>query len=90
MNFKPTNRYILLQCVESPTDTASMLVPEEFRTKPRHSQYKVLSTAPDCTITLHAGQSVVAENSMIEVVKIKDQEHTLVLENYILGIVDAE
>ena len=90
MNFKPTNRYILLQAAADPVDPASMLVPEEFRTKPRHSQYEVISVASDCTTAVSAGQSVVADNSMIETVEVHDQEYKLVLENYILGVIDAE
>ncbi len=50
----------------------------------------VLSVAPDVSQLLMAGDTLVVERSMLKEVTFEGETFYLVLENYILGIVDQE
>ena len=94
MNFKPCNRHLLIEpTIEEPSkDTASILVPEEYRPSPAFITAKVLAQASDCKLisTLHPDTRVVCNNSMVEEVKIGEETYYLLLENYVMGLIILE
>ena len=90
MKIKPLNRHLVVEKVEEKRekkDLSGFVVPEEFRSKDEYSVVKVLDIAEDSKLKASwVGRKVIVEASMMfEVVG-----STLVLENYVYGLVDEE
>ena len=90
MKIKPLNRHLVVEKVEEKRekkDLSGFVVPEEFRPKDEYSVVKVLDIAEDSKLKASwVGRKVIVEASMMfEVVG-----STLVLENYVYGLVDEE
>ena len=90
MKIKPLNRHLVVEKVEEKKekkDLSGFVVPEEFRPKDEYSVVKVLDIAEDSKLKASwVGRKVIVEASMMfEVVG-----STLVLENYVYGLVDEE
>ena len=91
MSFKPCNRHLLLQEVETPPDPASstILVPDDYKAKINpHGVYRVLASAPDCVklAQLEAGTQVLVNEAMVESVSVGGDSLLLVLENHVYGV----
>ena len=90
MKIKPLNRHLVVEKAEEKRekkDLSGFVVPEEFRPKDEYSVVKVLDIAEDSKLKASwVGRKVIVEASMMfEVVG-----STLVLENYVYGLVDEE
>tara|TARA_Y100000310_G_C20282105_1_gene623098 strand:- start:301 stop:597 length:297 start_codon:yes stop_codon:yes gene_type:complete len=93
MNFQPVNRYLLVKLVDPEKKESQVLLPEDY--KPSKEQFKlceVLKIANDCTREMRPsvleGCYIVANASMIEEIKVFNETFHLVLENYVMGVVD--
>ena len=93
MMLNPRNRHLLVipQDEEEQEEDRAVLLPESYR-KPQSpfAAVSVLSVAPDVSQLLMAGDSLVVERSMLKEVTFEGEAFYLVLENYILGIVERE
>ena len=93
MMINPRNRHLVVipQDERQQEEERAVLLPEGYR-KPEspHAVVSVLSVAPDVSQLLMAGDTLVVERSMLKEVTFKGETFYLVLENYILGIVDQE
>jgi co-chaperonin GroES (HSP10) len=89
----PRNRHLLVipQDEEEQEEDRAVLLPESYR-KPQSpfAAVSVLSVAPDVSQLLMAGDTLVVERSMLKEVTFEGETFYLVLENYILGIVERE
>lgn len=91
--FQPVNRYVLVQLpntLENTTDSGIVL-PADFKPEEaRHVVATVTAWSADVRFAdrLYAGSKVVVDKSMIEEIMINNQPISVVLDNYIIGIVE--
>ena len=93
MMLNPRNRHLLVvpQDEREQEEERAVLLPENYRTpQSPYAVVSVLSVAPDVSQLLMAGETLVVERSMLKEVTFEGETFNLVLENYILGIVDQE
>lgn len=94
MNVLPKNRHMLVEALVSPDEPSSgILVPDDYVPIKQSNEYelvKVLALAPDCSTSVHGalGRRALVEGCMIKDVKIEGAEYRLVLENYMLAVLD--
>ena len=92
MILKPKNRHLLVEVIESEKDeTPTILVPDDYvvSTTDQHQLVRILATAPDSP-QFEAGQCAVVEGHMLKSVKVLESVHQLVLENYVLALIEDE
>ncbi len=93
MMLNPRNRHLLVvpQDEREQEEERTVLLPENYR-KPQspYATVSVFSVAPDVAQHLMAGDTLVVERSMLKEVPFEGETFYLVLENYILGIVERE
>jgi|TARA_R110000851_G_scaffold109035_9_gene230910 co-chaperonin GroES (HSP10) len=93
MNILPKNRHMLIEMSAAQEESpSSILVPDDYVSK-QSNEYelvKVLALAPDCSTSLHGalGRRALVEGHMIKDVTIAGAEYKLVLENYMLAVLD--
>ena len=94
MSFKPLNRHLLIEPIEAEKEEAqpAVLLPEGYKSVSMqpHTPAKVIKTAEDCKPALRSlsGESIMVESSMIQEINFEDSIFYLVLENYVLGVVE--
>ena len=92
MIVKPQNRHLLVEVLESEQeDKPTILVPEGYavKTSNEYQLVRILAAAPD-SLLFEKGQCAVVEGHMIKSVDIGSSPHQLVLENYVLALVEDE
>lgn len=90
--FIPINRYLLVEQEEQQEENQStILIPDIVAKMSDFSLVKLLAVAPDCEkFNGEVGQTLVVNTKMIESVKIKDEEFSIILENHVIGLVAGE
>ncbi len=91
MRLTPFNRHLLVDPVlEEDTDQPAILLPEEYKPRPAFSRVKVLAKSEDCSISesLKVGNQVICNSSMIEEMIIDGVTYYLLLENYVVCMVE--
>ncbi len=95
MNFRPQNRYLLVQTKrQDDSDSSGVLLPEGYVVpKDRYIAATVLDSAEDCKreavyggALYRQGTRVVVDGSMIENVSVAGEDYEIVLENYVVGM----
>tara|TARA_R110000765_G_scaffold64636_1_gene125597 strand:- start:85 stop:363 length:279 start_codon:yes stop_codon:yes gene_type:complete len=92
MGFTPKNRYLLIKLQENQTEEAgTVLLPDDY--KPKKSGYAVAEVLRTSYDTKHvpcvkAKDIVIINRSMVEEVEVGDSTHSIVLENYVLGVIE--
>jgi len=89
--FKPVNRYILIEVPpEREVDTQSLIVlPEDYEPeKENFAVANVLDSADDVRFDLCEESKIIVDRSMIEQIKIDQTNYNIILDNYVVGIVD--
>lgn len=92
MKIEPQNRHLLVEVIETEADNKpTILVPDDYAVKvaDEHQLVRILATAPD-SLLFEAGQCAVVEGHMVKGVKAGDDLFHLVLENYVLALVEDE
>ena len=95
MNFKPFNRYILVEPIEEQKEEQSVAIvlPENY-TKPLsvYLKCRVLSVSRDSKLSsiLSKGDLIIIERRMLCNVDITEKPVYLVLENYVYGRITDE
>tara|TARA_R110000824_G_scaffold11092_1_gene48295 strand:- start:2755 stop:3033 length:279 start_codon:yes stop_codon:yes gene_type:complete len=92
MNFRPVNRYIHIKLSEpTPIERESAIVLPQDYTPPteRYAVAKVLSCADDVRFkdTCHPGASAIVDQSMVEEILINNKKITVILDNYVIGMI---
>jgi len=88
--FEPVNRHILIDVDQNPDSTPESLIvlPEDYAPEiDRHAQVSVLSVAPDLRIDVDLGDKLIVDRSMIEEISIGGTIYSVILDNYVLGII---
>ena len=86
--FVPLNRHILIKREENeePVIDRSFVLPDDYaKPKDPYEVVEVLAAAADCNLSVVAGDKIVVERSMVNVIKCENREYDLVLENYVYG-----
>ena len=89
--FKPVNRYILIEVPpEREIDRQSLIVlPEDYEPeKENFAVANVLGSADDVRFDLSDVSKIVVDRSMMEQIKIDQTNYNIILDNYVVGIVD--
>jgi len=94
--FKPVNRYIQIILPNPKPQTASgLLLPDDYKpTEERHITAEVVAYATDIRFKDQLvmcggkGASVIVDKSMIEEITINNSKINVVLDNYVVGIIN--
>ena len=91
MSLDPRNRHLLLELLpeEEEQEKSAVLLPDGY--KPVQNRYvaaRLLERAPDCNIECSLDSVIVVENSMVNEVSYNGHTFHLVLENYVLGVIE--
>lgn len=88
--FQPCNRYLMIERQQSQESESLIALPEGvFKAESDHEKVSVVAIASDVRPPLAADQQVVVLSKMIEEVEFDNKTIYLVLENYVLGIVEG-
>lgn len=89
--FKPVNRYIQISLAanEENPSPGVVLLPEGYQ--PEESQFqtaKVLNWAEDVRFadTLQTGSRIIFDASMLEEINVENEKISVVLDNYVIGL----
>ena len=88
--FKPVNRYIYIEVPEPKSNETSsgIVLPDDYKPQEeRHSVVSVVDWAEDVKFKLKKNQRIIVDRSMIEEVTVYDTKVSLILENYVLGVI---
>jgi len=89
--FSPCNRYLLLDPIEEEDkEETSILLPEDYKEPARHGAAKVMGKSLDCTIGIELGDTVVYPTNTIENISFNKKEYYLILENFVLGVINED
>ena len=89
MNFKPCNRHILVSPIEEDQiDNTGILLPEDYKAKNPFGVARVIKKSHDCSLDIYPGERVTYSSNMLQNVTIGGKEFLLLLENYVLGIIN--
>ena len=97
MRLHPRNRHLLVELLpEEEKQKSEVLLPDNYKpTTERYVPVRVIERAPDCSIDNEMysapfveGNIVIVEGSMLSEVKYGGETFHLVLENYVLGIIE--
>ena len=92
VNFKPVNRYILID-LEPQEDKKDQLIvlPESYK-KPeeKHTVVRCLSWAEDVRFFLNYKDELIIDRKMVEEITVGQETFHVILDNYILGILKKE
>jgi len=88
--FKPVNRYILVDLLKNKDTSESLIVlPDDYKPmEEKYAKVKVLSAASDARFPLEKGAHVIVDRSMIEEINISDTIYNVILDNYVVGIIE--
>ena len=89
--FKPVNRHILIELDSGPQQEAQSLIvlPEDYA--PEEAKFIkacAVAAAEDVRFKVSAGDEGIIDRSMIEEITIGDTTYNVILDNYIMGIVE--
>ena len=94
MNLDPRNRHLLVEFLpeeEEEEENSAVLLPDSYNpVKDQYIAVRVVETAPDCSINCDSGQTIIVDRSMLNEVKFEDSVFHLVLENYVLGVIEKQ
>ena len=95
LTFKPVNRHIVIELIETPKPEAGsgILLPEDYAVKEeRYGVARVVARASDVSFAPHLvrGREIIVDRSMVEEVELQEQTFQIILENYVLGIIDED
>jgi len=87
--FKPVNRHLLVEMpLESDTESL-VILPDNYQPRDHnHAVVSVLDIADDAKHQLAKNTQIVVDRSMIEEIYIGHTTYSVILENYILGILE--
>jgi co-chaperonin GroES (HSP10) len=90
MELEPHNRYILVEPGVEEEKENSILLPEDYTpTKSRHEVVRVVRTSNDCKIEVCENDMIIVDSSMIEKIKLGEEDLYFILENYVLARVGS-
>jgi len=90
--FKPLNRHILIDIDQRTDEQKSLIVlPEDYKPEQqRHSVVQVVNRSDDVKFDLPIGTKIVVDSSMIEEIVVNNTTYSVILENYVVGVLTPE
>jgi co-chaperonin GroES (HSP10) len=92
MNFNPKNRHILISTTaKEEKEDVGVLLPEGYSLpSDKYVVATVLDVSSDCKkeLGVDKGQKIVVDNAMIELVNVGQSKFEIVLENYVVGLLE--
>ena len=91
MILDPRNRHLLVELIpdEEDQEKSAVLLPDNYRpVKSQHIAVMLLESAPDCSIQCSQGSTLIVEAAMLNEITHDNQTFHLVLENYVLGVIE--
>tara|TARA_Y100000296_G_C4996880_1_gene168144 strand:+ start:290 stop:565 length:276 start_codon:yes stop_codon:yes gene_type:complete len=91
MILDPRNRHLLVEILpeKEEQEKSAVLLPDNYRpVKNQHVAVRLLEKAPDCKIQCSHGSVLIVENSMLNEISYNEHVFYLVLENYVLGVIE--
>ena len=89
-DFIPVNRHLRVSVARQQQKTPSgVLLPEDFsESKDKYQRVEVLAAAADCkeVFRTSVGKEIFVEKSMVEEILVMGTTASLVLENYVIGV----
>jgi len=91
-NFKPVNRYVLIDLEPQEQETEQLIVLPESYKKPEEKYMIVhcLSWADDVRFFLNHMDELIIDRKMVEEITVGQETFHVILDNYILGILNKE
>ena len=90
--FEPLNRYIQIEVEQSKHETdTGILLPADFSPKEeRYTSARIVAWSPDVRFAaqLSAGDQILIDTSMAEEISINGVTTRVILDNYVLGLVN--
>ena len=88
--FKPVNRHIWIEMQTSTKENNSLIVlPEDYQpSEEAHIEVLFKAAAPDVRFETKNAKKLVVDASMIEEIKIRGTIYNVILDNYVVGIVE--
>ena len=89
---KPLNRHILIDLDQRTDEQKSLIVlPEDYKPEQqRHSVVQVVNRSDDVKFDLPIGAKIVVDSSMIEEIVVNNTTYSVILENYVVGVLTPE
>ena len=86
--FKPVNRYILVEEEKEELRESLIVLPEDYRpAEERYTTVEVKEVAEDVRFKLLPSSKIVIDKSMMEEITIGSTNYSVILDNYVVGIV---
>ena len=86
--FKPVNRYILVQEEETEQTESLIVLPDDYKpTEERYVTVEVREVAEDVRFKVLPSSKIVIDRSMLEQITIGATNYSVILDNYVVGIV---
>ena len=89
--FEPVNRYILIDIArpEEESRNLSIVLPDDYKTPDEsHLLVSAIRAAADVRFNIKKGSKVIVDSSMIEEINIGGTIYNVILDNYVVGIVE--
>ena len=89
--FEPVNRYILVDipAPTTPTPESLIMLPEDYKPEQeRYTQVHMLAAASDVRFGIPENSKLIVDRSMIEEISIGGTIYNVILDNYIVGIIE--
>ena len=91
MLLDPRNRHLLVEVLpeEEEKEKSAVLLPDNYRpTTSPHVAVRLLERAPDCSVQCSHGSILIVEARMLNEITYSGHTFHLVLENYVLGVIE--
>ena len=92
MKFLPRNRHLLVEKISKTTEEETVFIlPEGYSAKEtKYELVKIIDFSDDCTLNCYQGAVAVVNGNMVEEVEAGKEKFSLILENYVFGILEGE
>ena len=86
--FKPVNRYILVEEEKREEQETLIVLPDDYKpVEERYATVEVREVADDVRFKLVPSSKIVIDRSMLEEIAIGHTNYSVILDNYVVGIV---
>ena len=87
--FKPVNRYILVEEKKEKERDSLIVLPDDYKpSEERYATVEVKGVADDVRFKLMPSSKIVIDKSMMEQITIGTTNYSVILDNYVVGIVN--
>mgnify|MGYP003628755924 FL=1 len=93
MKLLPRNRHLLVEKISETIEEEGsvFILPEGYAAKEaKYELVKIIDFSDDCTLNCYQGAVAVVNGNMVEEVEAGKEKFSLILENYVFGILEGE